>query len=412
MFITAKNRKDFFRKLIEFVEKNRSGRGFSSKVKALKSLAFLDLERFKVAGTDMTEPTFKRVRFRVRPQKISSHTVGVVTGPETYRCVVAHGIERVVRSFFTDGQVRKAIQAIVLGDDVLRKAVMAGRFYLERWEHDVESPEENDRVSLLPVMPSEDGSRIVICGEMPHTYLKDHGMLVLFFSVVFGEPKVPLGRYEVESTEEEAGSFPPEVDSHGFVPFTLEPRLDSFEPFEDETVHEKLFNAELGNTYYAKAGLLDDVERAILELMGNEPALRRVLVLLSGLVCTEADHGTVLALIDKTLELLGSTLDEEIGMGTFTGCRRIANRVFYHALPELEDGTLFDVARDESLLRVVDEFGVENRNVRQYVLREQIRRFRNREELDETVRSLLNRLGFEDRQTLMELAMMKGKKDD
>jgi len=410
MFLIAKNRKDFVKTLIAEVETARSERSFAKRVKGLKRLAFLDLSKFRVTGTDRTEPSFKRIRFKVTPQKVATHTVSLVTGPETYRCIAAHGIERIVRAFFVDHHIRKVIELIVKGDEVLAEAIRRGRCYMDMWDHNSEDLEDNDRVSLLPVDVLGPENQIMITGEMPSTYLKDLSLLAVFYSVVHGRPQIPLGIYKVTSTEAETAETPPEVDARGFVPFIIEPRLETFKPFEKETIHEKLFNASLGNTYFAKSGLLCTIGKVIMENIQSSEVLKRVLILLCSLTGTHDDEDIVFDLIRKTLGFLESTLDYEIKNLTFTGKRRITNRVFYNTMADLEDETLFSIAKDPGMLRVVDEFGVENQNVQQYILREQIRRFRNRPELDENVRHLMNRLDFGGKQSLMELAFLKERK--
>ena len=403
MIIDVPGQKDFARGLAELVATARKARGYQAKVRLLKRMANVDLTSFRRPSDGEILPTFRGRRFKIDPVGVGTHTVSVISGIEDYRTILAHGIERVVRSFFTDRQVRDLVRDVVSGDEALQAAVRMASHRRESWDTGDGSPPAD--VSLLPIAPDGAcGTRVD--GPLPEAYLSDLASLAVFSSVMFGGCELPIGTYAVDDSRDDPGAPPDDIAGEGnFVPFTIRPRRDSFRFHQDAHPDEVLYNAWVGVTQRADMALVELVEHAIIDGRNNATTLRRGLALLAGAIGPwdgrAGEAGAVL--IRRILGTLRSSPDTEIILGTFGHPRKMTTHALRTFLPDLRDHTLFRLSRERGLVRLVDEFGVETNNVERHVLEEQGKRYRLRPELDQTVRELLNSLPPEQKQLLLSM---------
>jgi hypothetical protein len=183
--------------------------------------------------------------------------------------------------------------------------------------------------------------------------------------------------------------------------------MDTFSLFNNESLQEMMFNAQHGISYRASRETLGEIEKAIVCGEGNPRLLGRILFLVSGLLgVSGSDIKPIMRLFRRVLEYMQDVkLDDLITGRKFTGGRAMSAAVFAEIVPGLTDETLFMLTRDcRSLIRVVDAYGIEIGNIPQHVYREQIKRYKPRDEMGMTVRELLNSMdSMEDKQNLLSL---------
>jgi hypothetical protein len=388
MMLKARNPKDFLDVLVAEVAAARAAKGFEERVRAIKRLSLLDVEYY-AAPSGAAEPSFRGRRFSVPPTRIGTHTVTVVTGTEDYRVIRAHGTERLLRSFFSDRQVRRLIQQIVSGDEALRGAVARAPYLNLAWD----CGEGPVVVDLFPVEATKHG--VMLKRELPKPYLNDPCILIQLCSAAFPEVyPLPLGLFEVRAGGDE-------------YPCVLTARRDTFSAYPDEILVEKMYNAQHGISYRTSRETMQEIESAIVSGEGNPRLLGKILFLVAGLLgVSGGETRAVMLLLKRVLEYMQDvTMDELVAGGKFTGGRAMSAAVFAEVVPELSDSTLFRLVREgQELIRVVDAHGIEVGNVAMHVYREQVKRYKQRPEMDMTLRSILSGMGsLDEKQALMSL---------
>jgi hypothetical protein len=178
---------------------------------------------------------------------------------------------------------------------------------------------------------------------------------------------------------------------------------DSFAPWEDQNFVETCYNTTRGLLYRFPSSFLNTVEEKVLDSFANRKALRRILSLLLSSRFPEEVDGKVMELAFRILGMLESDVDTLVTSGRISRHQKVNLRVFFRLLQSMSDSTLFTLARDKGLVNVYDELGVKKDDIEQYIIREQIRRYKNDPKLDMRVRDLLNELGFEDKEKLLAL---------
>jgi hypothetical protein len=145
------------------------------------------------------------------------------------------------------------------------------------------------------------------------------------------------------------------------------------------------------------------IEEKVLNSIANRKALRKMMALLLSakfpMECTEI----VISVLNKIFDSLETDINETILDGRLSGLIKTSSKIFFYLLPSMKDSTLFEIANKPNLICIVDEFGFKKDNITSYIVSEQISRYKDRDELDVSIRDTLEKLDFDEMEKLLYL---------
>ena len=393
MILEATSKEDFAVKLISACVVD-TRMNFESKVSKIKELGSIDPKFYRNDTGGITN-TFDGNPFDITPVKLYDHKINRITTQETFYIAISHGVERLVRSMFRNQQVRKLLEILVKGDTQLINAIQNARIINSSWAYNYNPQTKflNKQVCcMFPFSYEKHNKSLWVNESIAEEYTAHQNMCILLFSYIFSEAGlcIPIGNYDIIDTFQTSANKNNYEIVDGketeFLSYQLIPDVNSFKPFAEETIVEKVFNAGCGVVYNASPLLLQRLEAEIYENSSNCAYVGKILkCLLSMMYDGKSTIFEGIRLINMCLSGIGIKLDEYITSVPMT----VRNKIFFNIIRRLNTRTLF-ILSEHHKLTVLDEFGVMVNDPQTYILKVLIERFRKREELDITLRNFLN----------------------
>jgi hypothetical protein len=403
--LKAKTSKDFLKKLVGHTKQLSDVKTltFEQKISGILLLAKLDIEFFTIEGKEKVVSSFS-TPFETNKLTVGSHTIEKISSLNDYKIIVAHGIERIVRSFFEDDQERDLIRELIKQKE-LAESIMVGSIYVPKWEVS-KSDESNVPVNLLPFTSTDDG--IIVSGEIPMIY-KDHTLqTILVFSIICAivndspENTIPIGEYSTINNEYKTENIPPETSPTGFVPYTMLVERNTFKQNKDDSTEEMIYNSLCKIFYPASLNRLKKIEEFVIDNASNYSMTKMSLVLICSMVYRNDDvTKTAIRIIYGILDTLDCSMDDIIAGETFVQNRSLNIEIFCRFLKNLDIDTITDIGSEKIKLKLHDANAMNLQNVSQYLLSEQVRRLKNHPIMDWNIRQLLNKSKFPNKQRIL-----------
>jgi len=394
MYIKARSKKDFVYSLIKKVNSIKGEKGFVKKLKNIKDLAAID-PRYFLAPNNELKTTFNGRRFSINETNLlSCHDIELITSEKDYETIICHGIEKIVKSFFIDGQIRKVIQSIAVGDEVLCSAIQHILHQRTKWEHNTDD-KKNKSVDMFPLEMDKNGN-IRCYSFLSNSYTKDLNLLVNFCNIIWADSELCIGNYNISTTETSNNELPDDVLVEyfdDFIPYDINIKLDSFKPFEDQQFSELIYNASKGHIFDLNHEDLEKIEEEISSRSDRRSLLWSILFLLCSARFPDAISTYVFNLIEQIFGYLDFSLEGAVLNRKFTGKKKLSSKVFYYFLRTSSNATFFKLLEsEEDLITIVDGFGIKKENIKNYILIALVRRFKDSSKLDMTIKDLFNSL--------------------
>lgn len=404
MFLSATKQKNFIPVIADFFTDFSRKNTFEARVSKFKKIFLLDIENFYKKKT--LEKTFKGRRFKVDEISFYNYNIDIVTGFETYKIMKAISMEKIFRTFFKNNEVREIIHQIVKGDEILKKAI---NFLIHFPEEEWEFNSKKERVKIKTFDINYNKNILYINEPISLQYLKSSYLFLVLLSVISDKEydKIPIGRYEIHSSEEEwEGLY-----KDDFIPFYMEILLDSFNEWENQDIYEKIYNSSLGVMHRLKLEDLSEIDTIISMNTGNIKSLKKIFCLMISSSYSENITNKIIQIILDLVEIIGSSIGKEIiYVSNKYEKLYFYYRTIYFLLPNLTEEELFILVENKNS-KSVDEFGISRGYIGKYILQEQIKRYSGRNELDCSIKSLLNKVKFEDKQRLLKMIFFNPKEN-
>ena len=397
MYLTAKSRSDYAHTLVKLCARPNGRYSYDSYLKSIRRLGSIDSAMFWEEKSALRMPTWDGTPIAL-PHPVSLFddiVVSDIMDESAYPMYIAYGIEYRVREIFRNGDARLLCRTLAGGDEALRLLLLS---LLQK--SCIFTPVADGPTLQVILFPCRnDGVSIAASLDLPRPYEEAAGELYVFLGLVQKKNLAPLGVYTVENTRYEVEDMPAEVNPGEYtMSMSCE---EGYRPYKPESFEELLYNVSLGMIRTRDTETLDEIESYISLHSNNPAALRRVLSILVGCNYPHSEDERVKGLLGEVLELLHSSLADEIVRGRFRAPQKFVARIFYQLIDVLPNNLLFQLVDDTELLHLVDEFGILQDNMHRYALAEQIRRFKKSPRLDLTLRQLFNTLDMRRKEMLL-----------
>jgi hypothetical protein len=389
MFLISNSQKELGESLILLGENFDDEIPLEEKLQHIRKLAIASLTHFNLKNSKVIPFSFP---IQIGKLNFFGEQITSIMDKEDLEYRISQIIERIIRSLFIKKQCRETISIISQGDELLRQGLMKVFVYFS---------------SCIDIKKN----RIYVNKPISSYYLTKPYIFCLFFSFI-QKGNIPIGKFKVYSSERETGDIPFELSEDGFIPFYLEAETKSVKQWEDQNVFEKMYNASIGIIHFLSLKEVEEIEKILIHNIGNDKLLKGILHLLLSSEYPSNLVETMIEIIVRTTEFLKVPLDDILLKMKYEGKPSLTSRTFYNILPLLENSTLVALTKpnpkeiskiENKSLPVTDEYGKLMTNIHSYIIEEQISRFSRMPVMDESLRSILNKLDFEDKQLLISI---------
>jgi hypothetical protein len=391
--IKCKSKYEFVKLLVENINEIKNINSFQEKINKLIYLSNIEINKFYDEKSDTYLPTFNNRKFKINIDLFEYH-FNFIESEKDYELLVNIGIEKLVKSFFKNNQIRKLINYIIEEENLICTINRIKNFTFKY---------NKEEVNLLPIKINK--KKIVLNEECSYFYQKNLNDFILLCSIVFDTEKklsLLLGNYKIEIEENEAEKIL-EKENNTIIFHIFK---DSFTNFEDETLNEKIYNSKLGKiVYYLDYNLISKIEEIILENYSNKKIIKNILTILSVSVFDISEDKVWMfkRILNLVIESCNIDLNYEFLDTGILHNKTMTSKFFYNILSFLDNSTLFYLFRN-SPFRIIDDYGIIQKNSNDYILKELVSRLKEYDIFDTSLRNFFNSLhNIEERIKILEI---------